>query len=116
MENLVQMLDAIPNGPVGMILVAVLVSGLVLWLLVPLMIYAMCYRMKTIEWNINYILFGAKTKSTRNIKGDWRDSIVHWVVAVVEERQKERIRQQERRKAKILAVEQKRKEINVNSA
>ena len=68
MENLERVLDAIPDGITGMILVSVLVSCLVLWFLVPFMIYSMCHRIKTIEWNINYILFGDKRKSTRNIK------------------------------------------------
>lgn len=115
MENLGQLLGAIPSGIAGMIVVFVLVSCLALWLLVPFMIYSVCYRIKTIEWNINYILFGDKKKSTRNIKGDWRESIVHWVVAVVEERQRERIRREERRKEKILSVEQKRKQLKSNS-
>ena len=99
-----------------MVLVFVVVSCLVLWLLVPFMIYSMCQRIKTIEWNMNYILFGDKNKNARDLKSDWRDSIVYWILAIVEERQKERLRQQERRREKVLAVAQKRKTMKMNSS
>jgi len=116
MESLNQVLDAIPSGIPGMVLVFVVVSCLVLWLLIPFMIYSMCRRIKTIEWNMNYILFGDKKKNARNLKNDWRDSIVYWILAIVEERQKERLRQEERRREKVLTVEQKRKAMNLNSS
>jgi len=68
----------------------------------------MCYRIKTIEWNINYILSGDRERSARNIKGNWRDSVVYWAMAIVEERQKERIRQQQKKIEKILPVDPRR--------
>jgi len=114
MERLGRVLQFVPDGIVGMVLVFVLISCLVLWFLVPFMIYSICYRIKSIEWNINYLLFGDKKKSIRNIKGDRRDNIVYWVLAIVEERQKERIRREERKRDELLAVERKKKKIKVH--
>jgi hypothetical protein len=114
MEIFDRLLVALPPGIEGMGLVFILVSCLLLWFLVPFMVYSMCYRIKTIEWNINYILFGDKTKNARTIKGDWRESLVHWVVAVVEERQRERVKREQKRRDRILSVEPKRQEIKFN--
>jgi len=108
MESLDQVLNAIPPGIPGIVLTCFLASGIVLWFLVPFMIYSMCYRIKTIEWNINYILSGDRERSARNIKGNWRDSVVYWAMAIVEERQKERIRQQQKKIEKILPVDPRR--------
>ena len=91
MENLAQIWGAIPVW-ISVVLGILLGFWIVVCLLVPFMIYSMCRRIKTIEWNMNYILFGDKKTNTRNIKGDWRDGVVEWVVAVVERRQKELMR------------------------
>ncbi len=88
MEILNRILNAIPFW-IYTILGIVMVIWIILGFLVPLMIYSMCRRIKTIEWNMNYILFGDRKTSTRNIKGNWRESAVEWVVAVVERRRKE---------------------------
>jgi hypothetical protein len=88
MEILNQILNVIPFW-IYTILGIVMVFWMILGFLVPLMIYSMCRRIKTIEWNMNYILFGDRKTNTRNIKGNWRESAVEWVVAVVERRRKE---------------------------
>ena len=88
MENLDQILGNIPLW-IYVIGAIVLAFWTVMWFLIPFMIYSMCRRVKTIEWNMNYMLFGDKKTNTRNIQGDWRNSLVEWVVAVVERRQKE---------------------------
>ncbi|NIQ39588.1 MAG: hypothetical protein GTN81_13500 [Proteobacteria bacterium] len=107
MENLGQILEVFPSGIARIVLLSVFFSGVVLWFLVPFMIYSICYRIKTIEWNMNYILSGDKKRSTRNIKGNWRDSLLYWAIAIVEERQKERIRQRERKIERVLPVGQR---------
>jgi hypothetical protein len=89
MENLNQILGGVPLW-ISVILGIILILWLVLCFLVPFMIYSMCRRIKTIEWNMNYLLFGDRKSNTRNIRGDWRESVVEWVVAVVERRQRER--------------------------
>jgi hypothetical protein len=106
MEGFGQILDAVPHGITGMVLVFVMVSGLVLWFLVPLMIYSICRRIKTIEWNINYFLFGERGNNARTVKTD-RDSLVYWILAIVEERQREKARQAERRRQRIQPLDHK---------
>ncbi len=114
MGNLDQVLNAVPQGIGGIVLVGLLASGILLWFLVPFMIYSMCYRIKTIELNMNYILSGDRNRSARNIKGNWRDSVVYWAMAIVEERQKERTRQERKRVEKILPADPRRKETKIN--
>jgi len=91
MNILNQISSAIPFW-IYTILGIILAFWMILGFLIPLMIYSMCRRIKTIERNMNYILFGDRKLSTRNIKGNWRDSVVEWVVAVVERRRKELMR------------------------
>jgi hypothetical protein len=89
MENLDQIFRSIPLW-LSLILAIIFIVWTVLWFLVPFMIYSLCRRVKTIEWNMNYILFGDKKQNTRKLTGNWRDGVVEWVIALVERRAKER--------------------------
>jgi len=93
MENLDQIFHTIPLW-LYVILGIVFIVWTVLWFLVPFMIYSLCRRVKTLEWNMNYILFGDKKRNLRNLRGNWRDGVVEWVLALVERRAKERARRE----------------------